>query len=123
VKAASVDALDAVKARTGRICPLICETGFRADVDKCVKIICRKSYEPNDEGTCEKVRKPIAERDEPKAKRERVERNAAPARPQASGQIVCGHSGCRQVRPGCRIVGARSGIGVMTADGQMQVCN
>jgi Putative peptidoglycan binding domain len=29
VKAASVDALDAVKARTGRICPLICETGFR----------------------------------------------------------------------------------------------
>ena len=40
VKATSVDA--AVEARTGRICPLICETGFRADGDKCVKITCRK---------------------------------------------------------------------------------
>jgi uncharacterized caspase-like protein len=125
VKAASVDALDAVKARTGRICPLICETGFRADGEKCVKITCRKGYEPNDEGTCEKieVKKSIAKRDEPKAKRERAERNAAPAKPLASRQIVCGHGGCRQVRPGCRIVGARSGIGVTTADGQIEVCN
>jgi hypothetical protein len=116
VKAASVDA--AVEARTGRICPLICETGFRADSEKCVKITCRKGYEPHDEGTCEKieVRKPIAKRDEPKAKRVRAERNAAsPAKPQASGQIVCGHGGCRQVRPGYRIVGARSGFGVTTA--------
>jgi hypothetical protein len=49
-----------------RICLLICETGFRADGDKCVKITCRKGYEPNDEGTCEKieVKKPIAKRDE-----------------------------------------------------------
>src|SRR5262249_4449967 len=31
VKTASVDALDAVKGKTGRICPLICETGYRAD--------------------------------------------------------------------------------------------
>jgi len=45
VKATSVDA--AVEARTGRICPLICETGFRADGDKCVRITCRKGYEPN----------------------------------------------------------------------------
>ena len=89
VKAASVDA--AVEARTGRICLLICETGFRADGEKCVKITCRKGYEPNGEGTREKieVRKPIAKRDEPKAKRERAERNETPpAKPQASGQIV-----------------------------------
>ncbi len=62
VKAASADALDAVKGKTGRICPLLCDTGYRADGDRCVKITCRAGYEPGDDGTCEKieVRKPVA---------------------------------------------------------------
>jgi hypothetical protein len=31
VKTPSADALDAVKAKTGRVCLLVCDTGFRAD--------------------------------------------------------------------------------------------
>src|SRR5260221_12850628 len=31
VKTANADALDAVKGKTGRICPLACESGYRAD--------------------------------------------------------------------------------------------
>jgi hypothetical protein len=55
----------------GRICPLICETGYRADGERCVKITCRAGHEPNDDGSCQKiqVKKPIAKREEPKAER------------------------------------------------------
>jgi len=38
---------------SGRICPLICETGYRADGDRCVKITCRAGYELNDDRSCE----------------------------------------------------------------------
>jgi hypothetical protein len=108
VKTASADALDAVKAKTARICPLICDTGYRADGDKCVKITCRAGYEPNDDGTCEKteIRRPVAKKEEPKPKREQVERSkpeAAPAKPQASGQVVCTQQGCSQVPKGCSV--------------------
>ncbi|WP_204307824.1 hypothetical protein, partial [Klebsiella pneumoniae] len=41
VNVASVDALEAIKAKPGRVCPLVCERGFRADGDSCVKIACR----------------------------------------------------------------------------------
>src|SRR5712671_2544149 len=106
VKTASADAFDAVKGKTGRICPLICETGHRADGDRCVKITCRSGYELNDDATCEKieVKKPTAKREEPKPRREQSERaktEAAPAKPQASGQIICTQQGCRPVGKGC----------------------
>ena len=37
VKLASIDALDTVKAKTGRVCPLDCDRGTRASGDQCVK--------------------------------------------------------------------------------------
>lgn len=55
VKLASLDALDAVKAKQGRVCPLVCEWGYKADGDKCSKITCRKGYEVGDDNTCEKI--------------------------------------------------------------------
>ena len=57
VTIASADALDVVRGKTGRICPLICETGYRAEDDRCVKIACRAGYRLNDEGH---ARKPAA---------------------------------------------------------------
>jgi hypothetical protein len=87
VRTASVDALDALKGKTGRICPLICETGYRADGDRCVKITCRAGYELGDEGSCEKieVKKPTTKRDKPRM----LDTNLAPparARPSSSPQ-------------------------------------
>ena len=123
VKAASADALDAVKGKSGRICPLICEFGYKADSDRCVRITCGKGYELNDDGTCEKieVKKPTAKREEPKPQRQQSERakpDAAPAKPQASGQIFCNNQGCRPAQKGCRleITGGQAG-------GQREVCN
>jgi len=54
VKLASLDALDAVRARTGRVCPLDCERGFRADGDRCVKITCDDGYVLGSNGSCQK---------------------------------------------------------------------
>jgi uncharacterized caspase-like protein len=55
VKSASIDALDAVKSKAGRICPLTCEFGYRADGVQCIKIVCRGGYVLGDNNTCEKI--------------------------------------------------------------------
>ena len=52
VKLASLDALDAVRARTGRVCPLDCDRGFRAEGDRCVKITCDSDQVLGPNGTC-----------------------------------------------------------------------
>ena len=52
VKLASLDALDAVRAQTGRVCPLECERGFRASGDQCVKIACDSDQVLGPNGTC-----------------------------------------------------------------------
>jgi uncharacterized caspase-like protein len=56
VKVASTDALDTVKSRQSRVCPLVCEHGFKADGDKCTKIVCGDGYALNDDNECEKQR-------------------------------------------------------------------
>ncbi|MBR0973491.1 caspase family protein [Bradyrhizobium japonicum] len=106
-KQASFDALDAIKARPGRVCPLVCDHGFRADGDACAKIACRAGYRVNDDNECEKVqeKKPVATREDAKKRdTERKQVESKPAKPQASGQIFCAATvGCRPVRPGCRL--------------------
>jgi hypothetical protein len=66
VKIASIDALDAVKAKPGRVCLLECDRGSRANGDTCVKITCDDGYVLGSSGSCEKrpVRKPaVAQRE------------------------------------------------------------
>ncbi|MCW5702504.1 MAG: caspase family protein [Bradyrhizobium sp.] len=127
-KTASADALEAVKAKAGRICPLICETGYRADGDRCLKIVCRKGYELSNDDTCVKieVRKPTAKREEPKQKREpsgRAKVETTPAKPQASGQIVCDRDGCRPVAKGCRLEFGVGSAFTLGRTGNREVCN
>lgn len=122
-KLASFEALDAIKAKSGRVCPLVCDHGFKADGDACVKIACRAGYGVNDDNECEKVqdKKPIATREDSKKKdTERKQVEAAPAKPRASGQILCNTTGCRPVTPGCRIVSGRNS---MDSGKQYEVCN
>lgn len=133
VKLASVDALEAIKAKANRVCPLVCELGYRADNDRCVKITCRAGYELGDEGVCEKVivRSPGARKQESKAKREQSERTKAaapPPKPQASGQILCDQRGCRPAAKGCRVMQATGAMGGGGVTGQpirdqVEVCN
>ncbi|WP_338306726.1 caspase family protein [Bradyrhizobium sp. TM233] len=124
VKLASVDALDALKAKPGRVCPLVCNFGFKADGDQCVKITCRAGYRVGEDNECEKVqeKKPVATREESRRRdSDRKQTEAAPAAPQASGQIICTSAGCRPVAKGCRIVrDPRPGSAGMI---QAEVCN
>jgi uncharacterized caspase-like protein len=55
VKVASLDALDAVRSKPTRICPLICEHGYKADGDNCSKITCKAGFEVGDDNSCEKI--------------------------------------------------------------------
>jgi hypothetical protein len=111
-KVASTDALDAIKQRPTRVCPLICEHGFRADGDQCRKIVCAEGSFLNDDNECEKRRGKLraakhgpaassrSTDDEPPAPRTRNPRAVASGSP---GQIICDSLSCRPVRRGCHL--------------------
>ena len=50
IKLASLDALDAVRNKTDRVCPLICAKGQRVDGDRCVEISCGSGFFLNSSG-------------------------------------------------------------------------
>ncbi|QHO73346.1 caspase (peptidase) [Bradyrhizobium sp. CCBAU 051011] len=65
-KVASVDTLDTIKLKSSRVCPLVCEHGFKAEGERCIKIVCAEGSYLNDDNECEKRRtKPVARRDRP----------------------------------------------------------
>lgn len=131
VKVASTDALDAVKSKPSRVCPLVCEHGFKTDGDKCTKIVCRAGYAVNDDNECEKQRaakpakpsttKPATTKsddsDERPARQRRQAGGAAggygaaagiaaaagASRPSGGGQVYCNNTGCRPVNRGCHL--------------------
>ena len=84
VKTANADTLDAIKQKPSRVCPLVCEHGFKADGDNCVKIVCAEGTFLNDDNSCEKRRdkKPVATREQPERKQAPQPRQA-PAAAQA----------------------------------------
>ncbi|WP_146986454.1 caspase family protein [Bradyrhizobium macuxiense] len=144
IKAASVDTLDAVKLKQSRVCPLVCERGYKADGDRCTRIVCAEGSFLNDDNECEKrrERKPVAKRDgdERPSRRERERAfnpqrepqvpSAAIPRPQGraraegdgSGQIMCDAYLCRPVRRGCHLE-YRGGGGPGGNTGNVEVCN
>jgi hypothetical protein len=131
VKAASLDSLDVLKSKTGRICPLICDHGYKADSDTCVEITCKAGDQLSDDNSCEKIesgKKPVARREAPPAQpKQQAAPSPAPApnrQAQSGGggrQIFCNQAGCQQVRKGCYIAGG--GRGPMGNGGaQREVC-
>ena len=138
VKLASIDALDAVKGKSSRVCPLICQHGYKAEGEKCVEIVCKAGFEVGDNNTCERIppKKPppaaTAKRDEPAkrdeapaAKREepKQQKQAAP-----TGQrIICTQAGCREIAKNCRLErlpqGNTSQDRMSSLSGVREVCN
>jgi uncharacterized caspase-like protein len=129
-KLASLDALDAIKLKPARVCPLVCEHGFKPDGDQCSRIVCAEGSFLNDDNECEKrrARTPSARREPDerpnRAARERPQPEGRASRPQASGQVVCDDLLCRPVARGCHIEyrTAEQG-GPKGAGGNVQICN
>ncbi len=86
VKVASLDALEAVRSQPTRVCPLVCDRGFKVDDDRCTKITCQAGYEIGRDNSCEKTAVKKASR-ESSARR-------APAAPRARCFSVGGKAYC-----------------------------
>lgn len=54
VKVANADALDVVKSKAGRICPLMCDRGFKVEGDTCARIECAAGLHLGSDNTCER---------------------------------------------------------------------
>lgn len=140
-KVANVDTLDAIKLKSSRVCPLVCEHGYKADGDRCTRIVCGEGSFLNDDNACEKRRekKPVAKRDsdDRPTRRERAERptrerpDVRIRRPLASsgggggGQVVCDRGGCRPISRGCHLEYRTTAQGgpYEGGGGNIQVCN
>lgn len=96
VKVASLDALDGVRSKTVRICPLVCDHGYKADGDNCVKITCKAGYEVGDDNTCERIE--VKKREKPVAN---VNPSAAPdaAAPRNVPSNPVAHHGSKEYEP------------------------
>jgi uncharacterized caspase-like protein len=87
-KLASTDALDTIKLKTARVCPMVCEHGYKADADRCTKITCATGSFLNDDNECEKRREkqPVAKRDGPERKRAPETRQVPQAKQAIAGR-------------------------------------
>jgi uncharacterized caspase-like protein len=137
-KLASLDALDAIKLKPSRVCPLICDHGYRADGGKCSLITCAEGSFLNDDNDCEKRHqvKPLVKRNDagrPSRADSLVRNRPGPAadhpRRQASAksqggggaQIYCNDHSCRPVQRGCHL--EFRGGGGPNNDANAEVCN
>jgi uncharacterized caspase-like protein len=79
-KTASADALDAIKQKSARVCPLVCEHGYKADGNQCARIVCAEGSFLNDDNECEKRRekKPVVTRDRSET-RQAITRRSQPS--------------------------------------------
>jgi hypothetical protein len=102
---ANSDALAAIRLKPGRVCPLICEHGFKADGDRCNKIVCAEGLSLNDDNECEtrRARKSTAKRNDDDRPVREPRAEASTAKPQGSGQIFCDQAGCHPVARGCHV--------------------
>jgi hypothetical protein len=117
VKLASTDALDAIKLKSARVCPLVCEHGYKADGDSCTKITCAAGSFLNDDNECEKRRdRPVAKRDTDDRQRAVPPRSDARQAPEAR-QAIARPSQSRNA-PGIGQYGQ-----TLTGQERMQGCN
>jgi uncharacterized caspase-like protein len=108
-KVASLEALDAVRSETDRVCPLICSRGERVAGDHCVQIDCASGYYLDSGGSCERRRHEPAPKQRTMAMRPMRPRAfpgaVAPAFPSAAplgGSCALDSSGHRQGGRFCR---------------------
>jgi hypothetical protein len=92
VKTVNADTLDAIKQKPLRVCPLVCDHGFKADGDHCTRIVCAEGYFVNADNECEKergkatVKRDDAERASRRARQDRQDRPHPQSRQYSAGR-------------------------------------
>jgi uncharacterized caspase-like protein len=128
VKTASFDTLDVLQHRSERVCPLVCDHGYKPEGESCSKIVCKSGYEVGDDNTCERIRgKPAAKHEASAPVRNVRSIPSSPDAPRspsgynpsdqsrrvtAGGYETCGHRGCQIVPKGCTAVRGMGGHGL-----------
>jgi chemotaxis protein histidine kinase CheA len=99
-KLANLDALEGVRGKTARVCPLICGSRYRTDGDRCIAISCRPGFVLNDDGSCIRRKEPTSRtaiRHEPQAEPRAATKHAEPKRvPRAALAVASREEGVGQ---------------------------
>jgi len=122
---ASLDALEVVRGKSERVCPLVCEHGYRPDGETCTKIICKAGSQLNDDNGCEKskTRKP----EMPDARRDgplRAEPVNKPPISQGDSDFLhrCGATSCSMALRGCMRKTAIMGVDSSVCAAKYNAC-
>ena len=112
-RSASLEGVDAVRDKQSRVCPLECDSEFKAQDNRCVKITCDSGSSLNDRGVCEPVKAKENTRGDltlGAEKRRAAEPRREPrqtngnAKQSGSGQrYVCDRFACQEVKKGCSV--------------------
>jgi uncharacterized caspase-like protein len=98
VNLASLDALDIVRGKTGRVCPPVCDYGYKLDGDGCTKIICKPGFELGDDNSCERieVKRPERPAAQPAPEAERPQAPKPPRMSQSGSGLTACSIYCKQ---------------------------
>jgi hypothetical protein len=106
IKVASTDALEVVKGKAGRVCPLVCDHGYRPEGETCMKIDCGSGSHLSNDNRCERDSRENNRKGPPQAA---PSRSAQPAADGTAGamqradraQNAGGYRMCMGALPGC----------------------
>ena len=116
-KVASLDTLDVVRGRSARVCPLMCDHGYKAHGDTCIKIDCRAGYELDDRGDCVRAQSMKPEKDKPAEAKPTVKPDEGS---QAAGKEQAALPTSKTIRPGAG--GELGRCAATSCSGAMQGC-
>ncbi|WP_431206633.1 caspase family protein [Bradyrhizobium betae] len=113
VQAVSINVVNAIRARAPRVCPLVCDRGYKADGDACTKIVCKSGLELQDDGSCTRPRKDVAARsssEDAASGSSKSQRSLAPVG-SSSGRKLPGEPPDGSIPTGARVIVQSSACG------------
>ena len=97
-KSPGADALDFVRHQISRVCPVVCDLGYKPNGEACAKIICKDGFELSDDNACERVARPVKRKQSPAALLAPAPRSAPESRRASEPTTAPGESGTWAVR-------------------------
>lgn len=105
VKDESEALLQVIRSEKLRVCPLVCERGFRPEGERCIAIICGRQETLGDDGICRKkptkaAAKPQSRAINPPSGSAKANQEPKPSARRDTQGVVCDQFGCRSAKLG-----------------------